>query len=307
MRSPARTRAAWPRWWLVMALPAGLLVSSASGDLTIHLRLAETPTVNGGSVALTGPGQVVAMQIWAVVTDRNGDPSDDGLWKFYSSFRSSDGGVMLGDLTTAWPTTPGGSRWGGGPASLGYQNDLEGEIDMSAPSHPGGYPDNPNGRYSDYHFIPGSGDGDLDIGHTDRSMPAPPWFLARSPSFVYDDGMGNPTNEWHVANLYFVATGWGPDYNPTGESGVTEIWAQPRYYAGAQWVEDGAYKQNRFDPGETCNGTLLGGASILLYAVPTAPTPEPATLALLVVGLGMLAARRRRVAWSSRRVSMLQS
>ncbi len=263
---------------------AAVLASSAAGSLTIELRL-----VGGGSnlipIADPGSAPTVEMEIWGVVTDGNGSEADDGLWGFYSAFRSSDGGLILGDLSAdrlktipasigkIWcPDEEYNAGW------MGYQNDLEGDIDMSAPGHPitnTEHPDYPGGTDSDYHFIPGTGDGDLDIGHTDPTKPAPPWFAARSSQkTVYNDLMTDvPINEWPIATLTFAPIGAGPDFNAAGPSGVTEIWAEPRQYEAAQWAEDGQTRINFPDPATEDYGVLLGGPSIVLYIPSTAQAP----------------------------------
>jgi len=259
----------------VCALGA-MLASTAAGALTIQLRTVGHPD---NLVPITGPGDPpVEMEIWAVVTDGNGDLADDGLYKLYSAFRSSDGGLMLGDLSTAQAPGMGGA-WMGNGSSLGFQNDLEGDIDMSDPGHP------PAGSDSDYHFIPGTGDGDLDIGHTDPTKPAPPWFAIRHAfgmQFTDNPFGGTPVNEWHVGTLTFTATDWGPEYDAAGQSGVTEIWADPRQYGSASWTEDGTSKINFVDPqpGDPNAGDLLADDGVILYVESAAAAPAGAPFTL---------------------------
>ena len=256
---------------------AAVMASNAAGSLTIELR-----PVGGGSnlipIADPGSAPTVEMEIWGVVTDGNGNEGDDGLWGLYSAFRSSNGGLVLGDLSTDRAATiPDwvGKFWS--PDNqydadwLGYQNDLEGDIDMSAPGHANGD--------SDYHFLPGTGDGDLDIGHTNPSMPAPPWFtVIHAMGMQFNDFLtGQPVNEWYVATLTFDPIGAGPDFDPAGPSGVTEIWADPRV-GGSQWTEDGKTRNNNPDPAPPLDpnpdrGDMLGGPSIMLYILSAAQAP----------------------------------
>jgi len=261
-------------WRVMLGCALGaILASNAVASLTVELRLVGYP---GNTVPITGPGgDPIVMEIWGVVTDGNGSLADDGLWKFYSAFRSSDGGLMLGDLSTA-PSPGYGQAWIAGEAgSLGYQNDLEGVIDMSSPGHAGGN--------SDYHFLPGTGDGDLDIGHTDPAYPAPPWFgVQHAVGMQFKDAPfgGVPINEWHVATLSFESTAWGPEYDPAGPSGVTEIWVDPRQYQAALWTEDGTSKSNFLvtppPPDDITDGDLLAGPPIILYIVSAAAAPAGA-------------------------------
>jgi len=246
-------------------LAGGLLASTALGTLTIHLTLPQglppgvPPAAYGGAMAVDPLAPVpVEMQIWAVVTDGNGDMSDDGLSKFYSAFYSSLGGVVLGDLMAspameAYPSH--GPYWfGGEAASLGDQADLD-------------------------------GDGDLDIGSTDVEEPSPPWFQIRhAAGMQFSDEVwilkwqpmpGNPINAWHVADVTFTPTVAGPEFDPTGPSGITEIWADPRQYAAAQWTEDGLSKINYLEgSGEENRGILEGGEKVVLYVASHAEAPS---------------------------------
>ena len=162
---------------------------------------------------------------------------------------------------------------------------------MSDPGHPIADPDDPNypgGNDSDYHFIPGSGDGDLDIGHTQTGKPAPPWFQVRhGMGTQYTDlPFGVPVDAWHVATLTFTPLpGWeGDDYDELGQSGVTEIWADVRQNAAAQWEENGVQRINYAMP-DPNQGTLLGGEPVILYVASTAAAP-PGGPVLLVAGAG---------------------
>jgi len=276
--------------------------------LTIHLLHVPDPGVPpppdirppayGGAVAIDpADPQPVTIQIWAAITaPDNGTMIDDGLYKFYSAYRSSDGGLILGDLKADYNHVGGHKhRWFTGEGgNRGFQNDLEGEIDMTAPGH---YDKdtNPDGADSDYNFYPRSGDGDLDISHTDVKKPGPPWFQVRNRSgrqytdedYSWYEGspgpLGNPTNDWLIAYLTFTPLapedgGWqGPDWDENPDRpGVTEIWADPRQYGAAIWEENGQTKNNLTDPepGDPVAGTMLGGERVILYVASTAAAPS---------------------------------
>ena len=302
---------------------AALVASSAWGDLTIHLLHVPdpgappppdiAPPAYGGAVIIDPANpQPVEMQIWASITaPDNGTMIDDGLYKFYSAFRSSNGGLILGDLATTFNTT-GDHNWEwftGSSASFGNQNDLEGTVDMSDSGHP------PNGNDSDYWYELRSGDGDLDVGHEDVGKPAPPWLQVRhgSGKVQYTDTVyapppfgppplpsGTPTNDFLIALMTFTPlhpgldgwdAGWeGPDYNELGQSGVTEIWADPRQNGAAIWEENLQNKNNLTDPtpGDPVAGTMLGGEGVILYVASAAAAPPGGPFELLPGGPGVV-------------------
>ena len=296
----------------VVMIAGAILASSALGSLTIHLLYVPdpesppapypAPPAYGGAVVIDPANpQPVTMQIWASITaPDNGTMIDDGLYKFYSAFRSSNGGLILGDLEVALNFVGDQNyHWfQGESAHWGYRNDLEGALDMTDPGHPIADPDDPQfpgGNDSDYHYLPRSGDGDLDIGHAEIGKPAPPWFQVRhrsgtqytdeeySPLPFGDPGpQGNPTNDFLIAYLTFTPltpdlddwdAGWeGPEYNELSQSGVTEIWADPRQNGAAQWEENGDLKINYTTPNPD-QGELLGGEKVILYVASQAEMP----------------------------------
>lgn len=214
------------------------------------------------------------MEIWATVTDGNGDLGDDGLWKFYSAFYSTDGGVILGDLIPTFAPSGPEAAWGSaGADAAGLATDLD-------------------------------GDGDKDVGSDWVGDPAPPWFLAKhttGDTYSYDDfpvpevhalypvppfdhpspaeveewKIDHATNEWKVALLYFLpdAADWGPDHNPAGQSGATEIWAAPRQFGTAIWKEDDVTLLNFVDP-DPNRGDLVSGDKVVLGIPSTAHGPD---------------------------------
>lgn len=132
------------------------------------------------AIPITSPTQVITMQLWATVTNGNGNPADDGLWKFYSSFLSSANGLVKGDLSNAW--APGTPFNAGSGASLGTAQDLD-------------------------------GDGDKDIGSNNDPDPAPPFFQARAAAMV------TGAAEFYVLDLTFTGTAWSGS-NPHGTTTI---------------------------------------------------------------------------------------
>ena len=102
---------------LAVVFAGGILASSALGSLTIDLRVRTSPPESPDPPTFTNgvavePGDLVKMEVWAVVTDGNGTVRDDGLNKFYSSFLSTNGGLILGNLicqmiSRSMPEEPG--------------------------------------------------------------------------------------------------------------------------------------------------------------------------------------------------------
>ncbi len=254
---------------LAVVLAGGILASSALGSLSIDLRVRTSPPgdppvfTNGAAIAPGAP--YVLMEVWAVVTNGNGDVRDDGLCKFYSSFLSTNGGLIKGDLLSAFP---GGSMWSAGYlVHEGEQHDLD-------------------------------GDGDLDIGSNAVDAVSPPMYQGKASGFIeffdepvpaldpfggitqeYIDDVWKPlhdTNEWHVANVgFFPAAEWNVESDPaTGRPGVVEIWSRPRQFAHASWEEDGQLSINFPNPATKDYGVLETGDKVILYVASEAHGPE---------------------------------
>ena len=281
---------------LAVVFAGGILASSALGSLTIDLRVRTSPPESPDPPTFTNgvavePGDLVKMEVWAVVTDGNGTVRDDGLNKFYSSFLSTNGGLILGNLISLFPADEPHSMWGGG---TGVDKGVAGDLD---------------------------GDGDDDVGSNEVSGDAPPMFMARASNNielftdknvpVYDEflcsiGEGpceaeveawkveHDTNEWFVGRLFFVAAGdWNETIDPaTGRPGVVEIWARPRQYNAAAWMEDGELLFNYVNEGAEHRGLLVSGDKVILYVASHAEVPDgsgpfevaPGGLALVLNG-----------------------
>ena len=243
---------------LAILLVGGVLVSGASGALTIHLRPVGAPE-NGGVLVVTDPAAPIPMEIWAVVTGQEGNLLPEGLWKFYSAFYTSNQGLVKGDLSAEFYTTiifpnpdpqPAPPYWGKGfSASVGTSTDLD-------------------------------GDGDLDIGDTNPAQPSPPWFQAKETMVegpwtgwgIFGYGLDGGFN---IAALTLNGGTWGPEYDPAGQSGVTEVWALPRQAdKDALWQEDGHDRTNATDPSHPDYGVLQGGEKVLLVIQSDANAPD---------------------------------
>ena len=261
---------------------AAILASNVAGALTIDIRgltaAGDLDSDNFIPITPQGGGSHLAkMQVWAVVTGSNGTVRDDGLNKFYSSFRSTNGGLILGNLMSLFPASTDAphNMWGEG---TGVDQGVAGDLD---------------------------GDGDNDVGSNDVNGGAPPMFMARASNDVelftdkdvpvYDEflwliGEGpseaeveawkvaHDTNEWFGGRLFFMAA---PDWNEptdpaTGRPGVVEIWAQPRQYNAAGWMEDGELLFNYVNEGAEHRGQLVSGDKTLLGVPSAAHGPDGA-------------------------------
>ncbi len=191
--------------WLLPLLAAGIAVpvETAAGDLLADLRVAGQ---SDKSVMITHIGQVVSMDLYIRVTGANDDYTDDGLWKFYSSFESTNVncGSVLGSMRVTATLPFCGMCYQDSRTGGVYNQDLD-------------------------------GDGDLDLGSANH-RDANGWFLARAGSFVSAEGGG--LAEFHVATLSFTVT----DFLSPGEDAATDINASPRLDGHSLWLEDGQPK-----------------------------------------------------------------
>ncbi len=233
----------------VMAL-AGLAASTASGHVTLDLRLAG----GGNTVEMTSATQTVDLQLWATVQGNNSILTDDGLWKFYTSIRSSNGGLLFGDIgkkgksgwhlmwgTTVTPFGTGQAAYTGSPTDL-------------------------------------DGDGDLDIG-SNNPADANFWMLARAgtPQATVPSVNDSPQpNQWYIADYRFTGKAWGPE-----DHGVTRVFLTPRADDNSIWNEDGYIGDGYlpFDmeldwkPDTTIHGAPIAGQQIILYTRAQAADP----------------------------------
>ena len=254
---------------------AAILASNVAGALSIDVRAL---TGIGGDLdsdnflPITpqgGASGFAAMEVWAVVTNGNGNVRDDGLCKFYSSFLSTSGGLILGNLMSDFPA---GNMWGEGPkAHKGEPYDLDGDTDADIGSNV------INADAPPMFLAQASNDNEF---YSSRPVPTvhPLWEMGigNSPADVEAWKVEHDTNEWHVATLYFVALpDWNEPIDPaTGRPGVVEIWARPRQIQFAGWKEDGELKVNYVDPATEDYGVLETGDKTLLGVPSEAHGPE---------------------------------
>jgi len=169
-------------------------------SLTIDLRLAD-----GGKLAqITSSDQAVLMDVWAVVTNHDGNGSNDGLQSVMGKFLSSNinGGAALGKLSATLSSTLTASFTGSG-SSVGKSADLDADTDL-----------------------------DLGSNNDDDSAHASDFFIARSNSMVFGEAESAAAQEFKIATLKFRVTQLLP-------GSETDIVFVPRQGSvAALWAED---------------------------------------------------------------------
>ena len=238
---------------LAILIAGGVMVSSAMGSLTLDLQLPGGGTV----IQVVDPSAplTVSLELWATVTGADGITTNDGLWKFYTSIRSSNGGLMLGNMSKT-----GKSGWFAGTAfSLGLGATIGTQKDLD-------------------------GDGDMDIGSNDDADATSGWMLARASAMQASVAFERtpPYNSWGIAKYTFTKTGMGDPH------GVTKLYLTPRPGIDNLWNEDGyiwegedaypPYLPEDWLPDSDRLGTPLAGKFVTLYVAADAVVP-PAIVA----------------------------
>jgi hypothetical protein len=183
------------------ALLIGSLAPIASADLVLELRdTAPIGSQTVGPVIPITPGQVVNLEVWAVLTEV-ADPADGLLADVWAAAVSSDGGLILGDMTMT-PTDAMAIFFKTGV----FRSPIGG---TPAPNMPAGTTWDPDG------------DGDQDaLGE----LPPGNEYYRNFFYQGYNPDSDRSGNQFFIGTLEFMAAGdYGPDYNPTGPSAATEI------------------------------------------------------------------------------------
>jgi len=118
---PARTLCASLSRLFLAVLLAGVVASGASAAIILDVR-------NGtGYVPITSATQVVTLNLWVTATGANASSADDFVNKFYAAYYSSSGGVIKGNLSLAFtPTNPlNNLPYAGDPADLDGDGDMD--------------------------------------------------------------------------------------------------------------------------------------------------------------------------------------
>jgi hypothetical protein len=199
----------------------------------------------GNSVLVTSPTQVVPLQLWASVTGTDGNDTNDGIWKFYTSIMSTNGGLVKGDLNNAafhtdpvpFPPFFYPTPFNAAPATVGTSQDLD-------------------------------GDGDKDIG-SNNAADGNFWMLGRAASM--QSTQYYPTG-YDIMEFSFTGTGWGPD-----EHAATQIYVAPRPGGDSLWNENG-WTGTGWAPNHDISGSPTPGQAITLYIAAQAVAPGGGTL-----------------------------
>lgn len=230
-------------WWLV--------ISRAEATLTYDLRLL------GGDKELVGltVGQVIDLELFAVVTGAANDSDPEGFQYGYVSVLSGNGGNIRGNLVATLTTVFAASG-----SQPGKHQDLD-------------------------------GDGDFDLGSSGTTADSN--FLLAKASSMRTAGTAVPDGrEFKLADLTFRVTSI---LNADDPSGLALNVFVPNFSSPdvpeAKWQEDGVVSSaSGLTPGGTFpNSFPAVGAPVYLYAV-----PEPAPAGLLAIGLLSAAFRRHR-------------
>jgi hypothetical protein len=243
---------------LLGAATIGLLFISsqpAEAMLTYDLRL-----VGGGkSVTTANGGQVIQLELYAVVTRLDGSTLNEGFQDGWLDIVSSNGGNVRGNLsaTLASPFADNGS-----------QNGVSQDLD---------------------------GDGDKDLGSASAFLATPShdanYLFARSATMDTTGIAITNGQEFKLATITFTVTNIVSASNstPIHLSVVVPNFTSP-IDLEAVWQEDGQSSSNSdLHPGGTFpNSFPVAGTDVLIAA------PEPGTALLVALGMLACAARRRR-------------
>ncbi len=205
------------------------------------------------NVTLTAVGQVVTLDIYAVVSGHNSDGADEGLQSFHGSFlsasatlRSASKGDLLATVDNKFFRSSG--------YTVGTQQDL-------------------------------NGDGSLDVGSNDGSS-ATGFYVARASSTMFNGTIDDAadTDTFFIGTLTYTVKSL--------RGGTTDINFQPRMWSngypyGDLWVEDGQAEDGQpGGPGNPAGDFHAGDPVILHYTAPDNAPPVATVSATNIDSVG---------------------
>ncbi len=245
---------------------AGLMPAVQAVPLTFDLRLT-SDLGSGLKSATVSQGQVVSLDLYAIITNGDGTKTNDGFLGTHGSFVSTSG--VLGTFRAD----------NGGVTGPGVNNvtPFKGTVANS-------------GRSSDL-----DGDTDLDVGSTANGSLSPfPWFSAQSDLNTSPQlGTGGAGNqEFLIGQITFtVGAGGGntslnyiPRLNTTGS--VTAQRTNTFRVDGVDWAVRGDGTGVKNTTTAVTNAIDIGPSVVL-------SVPEPASLGMLAIGAAALLRRRK--------------
>jgi len=236
----------------LVALLVGSLAPIASADLVVELRdTAAYGSQTVGPVIPITPGETVNLELWAVLTEA-ATPADGMLSDVWAAATSSNGGLILGDLSIT-PTDAfaiffkvgimtqspvGGTSAPNAAAGTTWDHDGDGDQDAM-----GNIPETENEYYRNF------------------------FYNALDPS----PGKTRDGNEFFMGTVTFVAApDYGPDYNPAGPSGATEI----SLIGGVDAANVSHWSENGGGLEEGIAGTRGNALLIIESLASMGPTPD---------------------------------
>jgi hypothetical protein len=232
------------------------MVIFGAGSPCAHATLRYDLRVVGGGAAadVSTNGQVINLELFAVVTGAAGDAAMEGFQDGYVTILSSNGGNIRGNISGTLTGT-----FSAQSSSPGLAQDLD-------------------------------GDGDKDLGSLNTS-PSAVFLFARSDTITTSGVAIAGGLEFKLADLTFTVTGV-TDFNSLAPISLTPVVIDfsRSLDLEAVWMEDGQGSSGTLNPGGTFpNSVPPAAAAVTLQAV-----AAPGAAALLLCGMAALAARRRR-------------
>jgi hypothetical protein len=229
----------------------------ALGALPAHATLTYDLRLPGGGKTITNavPGQVIQLELFAVVTGTNGTTTDEGFQNGWMDITSTNGGNVRGNLsgTLTSPFTAAGSQ-------SGLSQDLD-------------------------------GDGDKDLGSSNLTAHDGNYLFARDATMDTSGIAITNGQEFKLADITFTITSVvsASDFTPIQLNIVVPDFTSP-IDIEANWMQDGT----AYQPGNPAGTPLPSVGAAVLISVPEPATPLFLSLGLLAVASRRRRTRAKR-------------
>jgi len=269
---------------IAAAAIAGLGGSAANAAvMTYDLRIASATGAgvvqDGKTFTNAANGDVLTLNLYAVLSNSSGTQLDDGMQAAWGSFKSTGSattvqGTLRGDAAGSPSTQNNVAPFNGGTSVSGLKTDLDGDGDLDVGNNQTAGTISPANS-----FFQATTNGATIFG-TNATAGSPEFLIGTTTFTVTDASQINPTSLNFIPRLNTSGGVSGPRIHKFSIDGVT-------YAVDANGNGAASVGTNT----TATTGTLVVGSAIVVS--PPVAAPEPATLGLLGVAAAALLRRRK--------------